>query len=269
MSANIQTILIIGATSGLGEQFARRFHALGKKIVATGRRADRLDALKAELGSNIETYPWDILDLANLTKHATKILTQHPDIDTVFQVAGVMDSFSYLDPASSTEELNIAEINTNFTARFILARTFIPYLQTKAKSGTASTYMLMSSGLAFIPVGHFPIYDATQAATHSLAVCLRQQINGQPDDSVKKNFHVIEIVAPYVATDLAKDFRDRVPLPPPMDPTDFIDNAMDGMAKSDTEGKPLKEIAVGFAAVGVGLWRDSIGKQLEKMGMAC
>ena len=67
MSTNIQTILIIGATSGLGEQFARRFHALGKKIVATGRRADRLDALKAELGSNFETYPWDILDLANLT----------------------------------------------------------------------------------------------------------------------------------------------------------------------------------------------------------
>jgi NAD(P)-dependent dehydrogenase (short-subunit alcohol dehydrogenase family) len=38
----MNTILIIGGTSGLGEGFARRFHGLGKKVIVTGRRAERL-----------------------------------------------------------------------------------------------------------------------------------------------------------------------------------------------------------------------------------
>jgi len=49
MSANFKTILILGATSGLGEAFARRFHAQGKKVIAAGRRVERLKALKSKL----------------------------------------------------------------------------------------------------------------------------------------------------------------------------------------------------------------------------
>jgi short-subunit dehydrogenase involved in D-alanine esterification of teichoic acids len=54
MTSNINTILIVGATSGIGEQFARRFHSLGKKVIITGRRADKLTALEQEL-SGIES----------------------------------------------------------------------------------------------------------------------------------------------------------------------------------------------------------------------
>ena len=49
MSDTFQTILIIGVTSGIGEGLARRFHAQGKKVIITGRRQDRLDALTHEL----------------------------------------------------------------------------------------------------------------------------------------------------------------------------------------------------------------------------
>ncbi|KAI4123472.1 MAG: hypothetical protein LQ341_007195, partial [Variospora aurantia] len=49
MSDKFGTILIIGATSGLGEGLARRFHAQGKEVIVTGRRQDRLDALEKEL----------------------------------------------------------------------------------------------------------------------------------------------------------------------------------------------------------------------------
>lgn len=37
MSSRINTILILGATCGIGEALARRFHSLGKKVIATGR----------------------------------------------------------------------------------------------------------------------------------------------------------------------------------------------------------------------------------------
>jgi short-subunit dehydrogenase len=54
MNHRVSTILIVGATSGLGEGYARRFHAMGKKVIITGRRTDRLSALKQEL-RGIET----------------------------------------------------------------------------------------------------------------------------------------------------------------------------------------------------------------------
>lgn len=49
MSDKFETILIIGATSGLGEGLARRFHAEGKKVIVTGRRQERLSALEKEM----------------------------------------------------------------------------------------------------------------------------------------------------------------------------------------------------------------------------
>jgi uncharacterized oxidoreductase len=55
MSANFKTVLVLGATSGLGEAFARRFHAQGKKVIAAGRRVERLETLKSQL-KGLETF---------------------------------------------------------------------------------------------------------------------------------------------------------------------------------------------------------------------
>ena len=46
-----KTIFITGATSGFGEACARKFAAAGAHLILTGRRKDRLDALKRELES--------------------------------------------------------------------------------------------------------------------------------------------------------------------------------------------------------------------------
>ena len=49
MSDQFSTIVIVGATSGLGEGFVRRFHAQGKQVIAIGRRLERLESLQNEL----------------------------------------------------------------------------------------------------------------------------------------------------------------------------------------------------------------------------
>lgn len=49
MAARMNEILIVGGTTGIGEQFARRFHSLGKKVIVTGRNGEKLGNMEKEL----------------------------------------------------------------------------------------------------------------------------------------------------------------------------------------------------------------------------
>lgn len=77
------TVLITGATAGFGEATARRFLANGHKVIAAGRRAERLEALKASLPSdqqkNLFTLVLDVCDNAqveNLTANLPEAFSQ-------------------------------------------------------------------------------------------------------------------------------------------------------------------------------------------------
>lgn len=62
MSSRINTILIIGATSGIGEAFARRFHNLGKTVIITGRNQEKLETLAQELpGLKVRQVRWIVI----------------------------------------------------------------------------------------------------------------------------------------------------------------------------------------------------------------
>jgi short-subunit dehydrogenase involved in D-alanine esterification of teichoic acids len=77
----MKQIIIFGATGGIGESFARRFHAMGKKVIITGRRQARLTSLADEL-PGVETYKMDNADIASIPNNVKTILSRWPDIDT-------------------------------------------------------------------------------------------------------------------------------------------------------------------------------------------
>jgi short-subunit dehydrogenase involved in D-alanine esterification of teichoic acids len=71
MSSRIQTILILGATGGIGEALARKFHAQGKKVIVTGRREHKLQRLAQDL-PGLETR---VVRNPDLTLHLIPALT--------------------------------------------------------------------------------------------------------------------------------------------------------------------------------------------------
>ena len=57
-----KTVLVTGATAGIGAGTARAFVAAGWRVIGTGRRADRLQALADELGGAFHPLAFDITD---------------------------------------------------------------------------------------------------------------------------------------------------------------------------------------------------------------
>ena len=258
MSANIKTILILGATSGLGEAFARHFHSTGKKVIASGRRTERLNALKSSL-PDLETVQLDVEDFTNLESNLSNILKTYPDLDSVFVMSGKMEFTDFKDPATTSANAIISEVNTNFIAPFIISRVMVPHLLSLGKPATLIT---VSSGLAFIPLPFYPVYNATKAGIHTFTVGLRAQLAGT-------NVNVIELAPPYVDTALNAGHRAKTEEMSggkgahPMPLEEYMETAVKGF---ETEG--VKEITTGFSEMGVQAWRGAFGPILKNIGIS-
>lgn len=225
-------ILIFGGTGGIGESFARAFHKMNKKVIITGRREDRLAAISREL-PGLGTYSMDNSDLAAIPRHCSTILSKWPDIDTVFVNSGVQYQGNFKTLDNFTNEKIVKEITVNLTAPIMLARQFIPHLLSLERE---TTFMMTSSGIAFVPLGMFPVYSPTKAGVHSFMVGLRQSLKDT-------NLNIIEIVPPYVKTDLdAADRRWHVITPMELD--DYTRETLEVLKKP---GKEIKEAAAGSA----------------------
>ncbi|PCG99794.1 Short-chain dehydrogenase/reductase SDR [Penicillium occitanis (nom. inval.)] len=273
MSSRINTILIIGATSGIGEAFARRFHSDGKKVIITGRRMDRLAALQNEL-PGIGTRQWDLADIAGLEQHVSQIIAEYPTLDTIFINAGIQKSFSLLDPNTTSLESISSEISVNLTIPALLMHLFVPHLMQMASAGNAANLLVTSSTLAYFPFPFYPAYCASKAGVHGLCIALREQLGFLPD-TIQKNLNLVEVVPPYTDTGLDSEHRSAVTAMQgenalaPMPLAEYIDKAYPSLNELDQEGQMKKEVAVGFAQTAVDMWRGSFGASIEGMGIRC
>ncbi|KAE9375536.1 NAD(P)-binding protein [Stipitochalara longipes BDJ] len=258
MVASINTILILGATSGIGEAFTRYFHSKGKKVIAAGRRIERLRALESEL-KGLETLQIDLENVQAIEPKLQRLVQTFPDLDSVFVVSGKMEIGFFSDPSSTSTNAIVSEITTNLLAPIVIARAIIPHLLSLKRP---ATFITVTSGLAFIPLPIYPVYNTTKAGLHTFNVVLRTQLAGS-------NVNVIELAPPYVDTGLDERFREKTielqggpeKAVPPMPLKEYMDSTTAAFEKGGQ-----KEIALGFSQKGVDAWRAAFGPILREFG---
>ena len=82
-------VLITGASSGFGEEMARKFVRHGNRVIAAARRTERLARLREELGAALLPVTMDVTDKASIAQALTELPEDWQPIDVLINNAGL------------------------------------------------------------------------------------------------------------------------------------------------------------------------------------
>ena len=167
----MKTALITGATSGIGAATARRFVAGGWRVIATGRRAERLDALATELGEHLHPLAFDMRD--ELEREAA-VAGLPPEFapDLLVNNAGLALGTAPAQAASLADWTTM--IDTNIVAVVALTHRLLPGLVERR-----GAIVNLSSVAATYPYAGGNVYGATKAFVHQFSLGLRSDLHGK------------------------------------------------------------------------------------------
>jgi short-subunit dehydrogenase len=168
------TVLITGASAGIGREFARQLAPAVNTMILVARRNDRLEALELELkiiNPQLEVYcrPLDLRDQAALERFCNWLDESGLSVDLLVNNAGLGDRGAFVD--SSWERVH-AMLQVNIEALTYLTYRVLPRMR---KSGFGAI-LNVSSSASLVPVPHLAVYAATKAYVTSLSEALRAEL---------------------------------------------------------------------------------------------
>jgi NAD(P)-dependent dehydrogenase (short-subunit alcohol dehydrogenase family) len=171
-SAKSKSVLITGATDGLGRATALLLAQRGYRVFAAGRsveKREQLDALAREKNLPLETLELDVCDGDSVQRAVTSVLARAGAIDVLFNNAGV--NFS-----AAVEDLTLEDwrrqFETNFFGVLRVTQAVLPHMR-ECRSGRI---VMMSSVSGFVTVPTQGAYSSSKFALEAMSNALRLEL---------------------------------------------------------------------------------------------
>ncbi|WP_430592641.1 SDR family NAD(P)-dependent oxidoreductase [Humidisolicoccus flavus] len=167
-------ILVTGASSGIGHACVRAAVDRGWSVLATARRADRLEALQAATGC--EVFAADLTNQEHVEALAER--AREFGITSLVNVAGGALGADSVEAGSLDEWQQMFDINVLATKRVVAAT--LPVLRDAVRDGGYADIVTVTSIAATVPYAGGAGYNAAKAAEHALSEVLRLELSGEP-----------------------------------------------------------------------------------------
>uniref|UniRef100_A0A8C0J6A6 Dehydrogenase/reductase SDR family member 7B n=1 Tax=Chelonoidis abingdonii TaxID=106734 RepID=A0A8C0J6A6_CHEAB len=185
-------VVITGATSGLGKECAKAFHAAGSRLVLCGRNSERLQDLVQELSAKTHkpfTVIFDLSDTKMVVSAAEEILKCVGHVDILINNAGISYRGSILDTGMDVDK---KVMETNYFGPIAFTKALLPSM-IKRQQGHI---VVISSVQGKISIPFRSAYAASKHATQAFFDCLRAEMEQYEID--------VTVVSPgYIQTNLS------------------------------------------------------------------
>jgi uncharacterized protein len=170
------SVLITGASAGIGREFARQLADRAGCLVLVARRRARLEELRDELTArdpklNVHIRPTNLSDEREVIELCDWLEREKIGIDFLINNAGLGD----VGPFPTSELHRVKEmLAVNVTALTLLTRLLLPGMIARKRGAILN----VSSTAGFLPIAGFAVYAATKAYVTSFSEAIRAELRG-------------------------------------------------------------------------------------------
>jgi len=166
------TLLVTGATAGFGDAITRRAVRDGHRVIAAGRRADRLQALHRELGDAVLPFVLDVTDAAAVSALPGSLPAGWQEVDVLVNNAGLALGISTAQQASLSDWDTM--LATNVTGLVHLTHALLPGMVARDRGHVVN----VSSTAATFPYPGGNVYGASKAFVSHFTDNLKSDLVG-------------------------------------------------------------------------------------------
>jgi NAD(P)-dependent dehydrogenase (short-subunit alcohol dehydrogenase family) len=230
-----RTVMITGASSGIGRATALRVGAVGGTVVLVARGLEKLEQNRteiADLGGTAFVHRCDLSDMSDIERMAKEVLQEHGRVDILVNNAGrsirrsVALSYDRFHDFERTMQLN-------YFGAVRLVLTLLPVMRQTAPDGRRGGHIINISSIGVqTNTPRFSAYVASKAALDAFSRCIASEV-------LQDGVHLTTVHMPLVRTPMIAptSMYDRFPTMTPTEAADMICKAM--IRKPKRVGTPL------------------------------
>lgn len=190
-----KTILISGASSGIGRGLAKYFiEKYNCKVIGIGRNEDKMKSLCAELKDKSNNFTYQLFDVSieqNWLNLAQQLTDQNTQVDVLINNAGVLPPFDRFEK----QDVKMLEstMATNFYSYVYAYKVMLPII----KLSTTPAIINICSSDALAPLIGTAIYSSTKSAVKAFTECIKEEHRGK--------IYISNVCPGYTKTDIFRN----------------------------------------------------------------